>query len=141
MKRFIDLAELDPVAVRDLVALARRLEATPRPHALAGKVLGLLFMNPSLRTLASFQAGMANPALYTQVLAQQGVSAGARYGYLALYNAAYMLDDSVMVGIAVVTLGRHKLQERAGRWLKLVSGVAIVVLGLLLLFAPGALVW
>jgi N-acetylornithine carbamoyltransferase len=26
---------------------------------LAGKVLGLLFMNPSLRTLASFQAGMA----------------------------------------------------------------------------------
>lgn len=81
------------------------------------------------------------PALYTQVLVQQGVSAGARYGYLALYNVAYMLDDSVMVGIAVVTLGRHKLQERAGRWLKLVSGVAIVALGLLLILAPGALVW
>jgi N-acetylornithine carbamoyltransferase len=59
MKRFIDLAELDPVAVRDLVALARRLEASPRPQALTGKVLGLLFMNPSLRTLASFQAGMS----------------------------------------------------------------------------------
>jgi glutaredoxin len=81
------------------------------------------------------------PALYTQVLVQQGVSAGARYGYLALYNVAYMLDDSVMVGIAVVTLGRRKLQERAGRWLKLVSGMAIVTLGLLLLFAPAALVW
>lgn len=81
------------------------------------------------------------PALYTQVLAQQGVSAGARYAYLALYNVAYMLDDSVMVGIAVVTLGRRKLQDRAGRWLKLVSGVAIVALGLLLLLAPGALVW
>ena len=59
MKRFIDLAELDPVAVRDLIGLASRLEASPRPQALAGKVLGLLFMNPSLRTLASFQAGMA----------------------------------------------------------------------------------
>jgi N-acetylornithine carbamoyltransferase len=59
MKRFIDLADFDAVAVRDLVALARRLEATPRPHALTGKVLGLLFMNPSLRTLASFQAGMS----------------------------------------------------------------------------------
>src|SRR5690349_24720958 len=59
MKRFIDLAELDPVAVRDLIGLAQRLEASPRPQALAGKVLGLLFMNPSLRTLASFQAGMA----------------------------------------------------------------------------------
>lgn len=59
MKRFVDLAELDTVAVRDLVTLAMRLEASPRPQALAGKVLGLLFMNPSLRTLASFQAGMA----------------------------------------------------------------------------------
>ncbi|MCC6631641.1 MAG: N-acetylornithine carbamoyltransferase [Gammaproteobacteria bacterium] len=59
MKRFVDLAELDTVAVRDLVTLATRLEQSPRPQALAGKVLGLLFMNPSLRTLASFQAGMA----------------------------------------------------------------------------------
>ena len=33
--------------------------ARPEPHALAGKILGLLFMNPSLRTLASFQSGMA----------------------------------------------------------------------------------
>jgi len=59
MKRFIDLADLEPAAVRDLVALAQKLERAPEPQALAGKVLGLLFMNPSLRTLASFQAGMA----------------------------------------------------------------------------------
>ena len=81
------------------------------------------------------------PALYTQVLAQQGVGSGARYGYLALYNAAYVLDDSIMVAVAVVTLGRRKLQERAGRGLQLLSGTAIVALGLLLLFAPQALVW
>jgi N-acetylornithine carbamoyltransferase len=59
MKRFIDLADFEPAAVRDLIGLAARLEASPRPHALAGKVLGLLFMNPSLRTLASFQSGMS----------------------------------------------------------------------------------
>ena len=59
MKRFIDLADLEPAAVRDLIALAHKLEKSPEPHALAGKVLGLLFMNPSLRTLASFQSGMA----------------------------------------------------------------------------------
>jgi N-acetylornithine carbamoyltransferase len=59
MKRFIDLADLEPAAVRDLVALAQKLEKHPVPRALAGKVLGLLFMNPSLRTLASFQSGMA----------------------------------------------------------------------------------
>jgi N-acetylornithine carbamoyltransferase len=59
MKRFIDLADLEVTAVRDLIALAQKLEKHPEPHALAGKVLGLIFMNPSLRTLASFQSGMA----------------------------------------------------------------------------------
>jgi N-acetylornithine carbamoyltransferase len=59
MKHFTDLAELPVDAVQELLALARRLESHPEPQALAGRVLGLLFMNPSLRTLASFQAGMA----------------------------------------------------------------------------------
>jgi N-acetylornithine carbamoyltransferase len=45
--------------VCDLLALAERLQRQPEPQALAGKILGLVFMNPSLRTLASFQAGMA----------------------------------------------------------------------------------
>jgi len=59
MQRFTDLAALTLEQVQELLALARRLESRPEPQALAGKVLGLLFMNPSLRTLASFQAGMA----------------------------------------------------------------------------------
>ncbi len=59
MRRFLDLADLTREEVLSLLALAERLQRQPEPHALAGKILGLLFLNPSLRTLASFQAGMA----------------------------------------------------------------------------------
>jgi N-acetylornithine carbamoyltransferase len=59
MQRFIDLADVPRPQVLELLELARRLERTPEPEALRGKVLGLLFLNPSLRTLASFQSGMA----------------------------------------------------------------------------------
>ena len=59
MKSFLDLADLSHEEVADLVALARRLQERPEPRALAGRVLGLLFFNPSLRTLSSMQAGMA----------------------------------------------------------------------------------
>jgi N-acetylornithine carbamoyltransferase len=59
MKRFLDLADLPRDEVIALLDLARRLQEHPEPQALAGKILGLLFFNPSLRTLASFQAGMA----------------------------------------------------------------------------------
>ncbi|MET0293355.1 MAG: N-acetylornithine carbamoyltransferase [Steroidobacteraceae bacterium] len=59
MKNFLDLADHPREAVLELLALAARLEKHPEPQALAGRVLGLLFFNSSLRTLASFQSGMA----------------------------------------------------------------------------------
>ncbi len=59
MKRFLDLADFQRDEVSALLALARRLETSPEPQALAGQILGLVFFNPSLRTLASFQAGMS----------------------------------------------------------------------------------
>jgi N-acetylornithine carbamoyltransferase len=59
VKRFLDLADFSREEVLSLLELARRLEKQPEPHALSGKILGLLFFNPSLRTLASCQAAMA----------------------------------------------------------------------------------
>ncbi len=59
MKRFLDLADFSREEITDLLALAQRLHDSPEPQALAGKILGLLFFNPSLRTLASFQSGIA----------------------------------------------------------------------------------
>jgi N-acetylornithine carbamoyltransferase len=59
MQRFNDLADFSVEEINHLVALAGRLDARPEPRALEGKVLSLLFLNPSLRTLASFQAAMS----------------------------------------------------------------------------------
>ncbi len=58
MKELHDLADLRVDEVETLLALANRLERNPEPTALQGKVLALLFLSPSLRTLASFQAAM-----------------------------------------------------------------------------------
>jgi N-acetylornithine carbamoyltransferase len=58
MKEFYDLADFSVEEIDALIALATRLQQHPEPQALAGKVLSLLFLSPSLRTLASFQAAM-----------------------------------------------------------------------------------
>lgn len=58
LKEFHDLADLSAEQVESLLKLARRLQDSPEPQALAGKVLALLFLSPSLRTLSSFQAAM-----------------------------------------------------------------------------------
>lgn len=44
---------------------------------------------------------------------------------LGLYNVAYMLDDSIMLAMAMATLGQRKLQEQEGRWLKLMRGAVM----------------
>ncbi len=76
------------------------------------------------------------PAMYTSVLTMQKLPQWENYLYLLLYILAYMFDDSVMVGIVVVTLGKHRLQEQGGRILKLISGVVIAAIGVLMLFKP-----
>jgi N-acetylornithine carbamoyltransferase len=58
MKRFLDLADFSRDQILDLLELAQSLQDNPQPRALAGKILGLVFFNSSLRTLASCQAGM-----------------------------------------------------------------------------------
>jgi hypothetical protein len=80
------------------------------------------------------------PALYTAVLAQQGLDAPAYYGYLGLYILGYLFDDSVMVGTAVFAMSSRKLNAVAGSRLKLLSGVVMLGLGLLLLLRPEWLV-
>jgi hypothetical protein len=76
------------------------------------------------------------PAVYTRVLASYSLPGWAYYGYLILYNLAYMADDALMLVIAVVTLSREKLQEKGARWLKLISGAVMLALGLVLMLRP-----
>ncbi len=59
MNFFNDLADFSVAEIRELITLARRLDDNPEPRALEGKVLSLLFLSPSLRTLISFQSAMA----------------------------------------------------------------------------------
>lgn len=46
------------------------------------------------------------------------------------------LDDGAVLALAVVTLSRYKLQERGGRWLKLVSGLVMLGLAIVLTVRP-----
>ena len=102
---------------------------------LAGAVIGAAALAVLVNMIELLcTAGL--PALYTKILSSHKLSLWGNYAYLLLYNAAYMFDDILMVTLVVVTLKRRKLQETHGRWLKLISGVAILALGLLMLVRP-----
>ncbi|MBK7961980.1 MAG: hypothetical protein IPK04_12745 [Bdellovibrionales bacterium] len=76
------------------------------------------------------------PALYTQILSQQQLSTSQHFGYLALYNLAYVFDDGIMVFTSVWALSIGRLNERTGRFLKLLSGLFLISISLLLILKP-----
>lgn len=115
------------------------LYASMRSVLRAGSLLPSLLGVAVLAVVVNFieilcTAGL--PAIYTAVLVQQDLSPAGHYAYLALYILGYMADDSLMVATAVVALSSRKLTERAGRWLKLLSGAVMVGLGLVMLLRP-----
>ncbi|MFM7150305.1 MAG: hypothetical protein ACKO23_10725 [Gemmataceae bacterium] len=76
------------------------------------------------------------PMVYTRVLTLRDLSSGQYYLYLALYNLVYVLPLAAIVIGFSFTLGSHKLSEFEGRVLKLVSGMMMLVLGVVLLVEP-----
>lgn len=115
--------------------LYARMRRVLTAENLAGALVAVAILS-ALVNLVELLCTAGLPAVYTQILSAQGLSRPAYYGYLALYVGAYVLDDSLMLGIAVATLARRKLQERGGRWLKLVSGLVMLLLGLTMLVRP-----
>lgn len=60
MTRYLDLLDFSPTVIRDLVKLAGELQDRQDLVHLKHQVVGLLFMNPSLRTLVSMQTAVAH---------------------------------------------------------------------------------
>jgi glutaredoxin len=108
--------------------MRRILHADNLAAALLGTVLlAVLVQIVELMCTSGF------PALYTRILTLHQPDSLGYHGYLLLYDAAYMLDDVIVLAIGVVTLSQRRLQEKEGRWLKLLSGLAMVGLGIYLL--------
>lgn len=79
------------------------------------------------------------PMVFTRVLTLEQLPAWHYYGYLALYNLVYVIPLVLIVLLFVLSMGRRKLSESEGRFLKLLSGHMMGGLGLFLLLAPDRL--
>lgn len=110
---------------------------------LSGESLGMMLLGTLTLAVAanSYEllctAGF--PMVYTRVLTLQAGSDTAYYGYLLLYNLIYVTPLLLIVVLFTWTMGRRKLSEQEGKGLKLMSGLMMLLLGLLLLIAPETL--
>jgi thiol-disulfide isomerase/thioredoxin len=76
------------------------------------------------------------PMIYTRILTLKALSVESYYFYLLMYNLIYILPLLLIVIVFTIKLGSRKLSEREGMVLKLLSGVMMLMLGLLLVVSP-----
>jgi len=118
--------------------LVRRMNFLSQDSSLPVLVLGTLGL-AVLVNLYELLCTLGFPMVYTRILTANGLSAGAYYGYLALYSAVYVIPLLIIVLVFGLTLGGRKLGEKEARGLKLLSGTMMLGLGILLLVSPGSL--
>lgn len=81
------------------------------------------------------------PAIYTQVLALNRLPQWQYYLYLGLYILIFMLDDLFVFFAAMITLQATGLSTRYARYSHLIGGMAMVIIGVLMLVKPELLMF
>ncbi len=79
------------------------------------------------------------PAVYTQILALAGLPAWQHYAYLLLYVFVFVLNQIVILSMALWTFKMKAINPQIIRWVGLIGGSIMVVIGVLLLFKPALL--
>jgi drug/metabolite transporter (DMT)-like permease len=77
--------------------------------------------------------------LWANLVAEQEVGLVGTIPLFGLYMLVFLLDELVVFGAAVIAMRAMKLEERAGRLLKLIGGVVMIALAGTLVFAPEAM--
>ncbi|MBU0532021.1 thioredoxin domain-containing protein [Candidatus Micrarchaeota archaeon] len=109
----------------------KRMLSAPLTWATMGAIVILAFTVNSVEFLCSF----ALPAVFTQVLALSNLSFMEYYLYIGLYDLFFMLDDMIIFGLAAWTLS-GTVGEEYSKYCKIIGGSVLLILGILLLFAP-----
>ncbi len=104
-------------------------------------LLGITLLGFSIN-LVELACSAGFPALFTQILAIAEVTSLERYGYMAGYIFFYMLDDMIVFGAAMLTLkATGGAGNKYAKYAQLVSGLLMLILGLLLIFKPELLMF
>jgi hypothetical protein len=76
------------------------------------------------------------PLAFSKALTDMGMSTGSYYFYLILYVIFYMIDDFIIFLIAVVTLRVTGISNKYLKFVTLISGIVLLLLGVIMLFKP-----
>jgi hypothetical protein len=112
----------------------QQLVSAPLGVATIIGIIALAFVVNSVE----FVCSSAIPAIFTQVLALSNLAFWQHYTYIAAYVFFFMLDDLIIFGLAAFAVAGG-VGEKYAKYSKAIGGSILLILGVVLLFAPNLL--
>jgi hypothetical protein len=114
------------------MARMQKIVSSPITFGMIAGIIALAFAVNAIE----FVCSAAVPAVFTQVLSLASLSTFQYYGYILLYVFFFMLNNLVIFGAAAFALTSN-LGVRYAKYARPIGAAILIILGALLLFAPG----
>ena len=98
-------------------------------------IIGTIILASSVN-LIELACSLGFPTIYLELLTINNIHGITKILYLLIYIFFYLIDDLVVFLIAVFTLKSKGISTRYNKYVNLVGGILMIIMGLLLIFKP-----
>ena len=98
-------------------------------------IIGVVALAVSVN-LVELACSLGFPAIFSEILALNNITGAMRIIYLLIYVLFYLIDDLVVFTIAVCTLSISTRSTKYTKYVNLIAGIIMILMGILLIFKP-----
>lgn len=115
----------------------REIAEKPMSLIVALSVIGIAFSV----NIIEFACSIGIPQAFTKILELNNLGMLANQGYMLVFMIFYMIDDIIVLSLALWGIGKLHQSHKLSLYSSLIGGILMIILGLLLVFAPDMLVF
>jgi glutaredoxin len=104
-------------------------------------IAGATIVLAGMASLYQIVCTVGVPMAFVRILTTRNLTQPSYYGYLGLYCLAYIVPLAAVAVISSVAFSAQKMSDKLGKQLKLFSGVMMLSMGVVFLFAPAAIAY
>ena len=98
-------------------------------------IIGTIMLAISVN-LVELACSLGFPTIFLELLSLNDIEGLSKILYLIIYIIFYLLDDLVIFLIAVFTLKSKGISTKYNKFVNLIGGILMIIMGLLLIFKP-----
>lgn len=98
-------------------------------------LIGIIALAVSVN-IVELACSLGFPAIFSEILSLNNITGASRIIYLIIYVLFYMIDDLVVFTIAVSTLSISAKSTKYTKYVNLIAGIIMILIGLLLMIKP-----